>query len=216
MLKKKTLLIDLDPQQNTTTHLGVNTLQGIEDLFLSNKTIDDIIYISNEFDLLPAGSGMTDLEIKWHYPTPEDNFNNLKNKLDITDYDFVIVDCPPHLGVLTMNALTYADEVLVPVKCDHFSLEGLSRLLDTIEHFPSLKISGIVPTFFDTRTSMSHYILEELRDNLKDKITKTVIRINTALSEATAHGKDIFSYNPRSRGAEDFERLAREILRRDK
>ena len=219
--KKKVLLVDLDPQQNATSHLGVETDSGIEDLFLSGKTLDDILYISNGLDLLPAGAGMTDLEIKWHYPDPESNFRNLKKALnDIKDYDFIIVDSPPHLGVLTINALTYCDELIIPVKCDYFALEGLSKLTGTIDMVkqglnPTLRITGIVPTFFDVRTSISHYVLDELKKNLKNDITKTIIRINTALAEAPAYSKDIFNYQPRSHGAEDFKRLAKEIIRKN-
>jgi chromosome partitioning protein len=186
LLKEKVLLIDLDPQQNASSHLGVQTNIGIEDLFLSNKTLDDIIYKSNEIDI---------------------------------DYDFVIVDCPSHLGVLTINALTYCDELLIPVKCDYLALEGLSKILDTVGTIkkslnPGLKITGIVPTFFDVRTSISRYVFRELKKNLRNQITTIVIRINTVLAEAPAYSKDIFNYNPRSRGAVDFEYLGKEIIRR--
>jgi chromosome partitioning protein len=218
LLKEKVLLIDLDPQQNASSHLGVQTNIGIEDLFLSNKTLDDIIYKSNEIDILPAGESMTDLEVEW-YRDPENNYNNLKRVLNIKDYDFVIVDCPSHLGVLTINALTYCDELLIPVKCDYLALEGLSKILDTVGTIkkslnPGLKITGIVPTFFDVRTSISRYVFRELKKNLRNQITTIVIRINTVLAEAPAYSKDIFNYNPRSRGAVDFEYLGKEIIRR--
>ena len=224
LLKKKVLLIDLDPQQNATSHLGVETYDGVEDLFIPDKithkvkTIDDIIYISNDYDLLPAGNGMTDLETEW-YKNPERNYLNLKDKIQVSGYDFVLVDAPPHLGILTINALTFASEIIIPVKMAYFSLEGLSKLMDTIDTIkgglnPSLNITGIVPTFYDVRTSISHYVLEQLQNNFKGLVTKTSIRINTALAEAPAYSKDIFNYQPRSRGAEDFEKLAKEIVRR--
>jgi len=180
LLKKKVLLIDLDPQRNATIHLGAQTNMGIEDLFLSKMPLDDIIYMSKEIDLLPAGRGMTDLELQWGRD-PENNYKNLKYVLNINDYDFVILDSPPYLGLFTINALTYCDELIIPVKCDYFSLEGLYSLLNTVDmikerHNPKLKITGIVPTFFDVRTSISRYIVRELKKNLSEQTTSIVIR----------------------------------------
>jgi chromosome partitioning protein len=219
LLEKKVLLVDLDPHQNASSHLGIQSSIGIEDIFLSNKKVADIIYMSEEIDLLPAGDDMADLENEW-YRDPEKNYKNLKHELNIEDYDFVIVDSPPHLGVLTINALTYCDELIIPVKCDYFALEGLYRLLDSVATIkeslnPGLRITGIVPTFFDIRTSLSRHIFREMKKNLRDQITSIVIRINTVLAEAPAYGKDIFNYNPRSRGAFDFEILGKEIIRRN-
>jgi chromosome partitioning protein len=158
------------------------------------------------------------LEIEW-YKEPEKNYKNLKRELNIENYDFVIVDSPPHMGVLTINALTYCDELIIPVKCDYLALEGLFRLLDTVDTIkeslnPRLIITGIVPTFFDIRTSLSRHVFRELKKNFRNQITTIVIRINTVLAEAPAYGKDIFNYNPRSRGAVDFEYLGKEIIRR--
>jgi chromosome partitioning protein len=218
LLNKKVLLIDLDPHQNASSHLGAKINFGIEALFLSNKKLDDIICKSKEIDLLPAGTHLTDLETDW-YSDPKKNYKNLKCVLNIKDYDFVIVDCPPHLGVLTINALTYCDELIIPVKCDYLALEGLNRLLNTVDIIkkglnPGLKITAIVPTFFDVRTSISRFVISELKKNFRNHITSIVIRINTVLAEAPAYGKDIFNYNPRSRGAFDFEILGTEIIRR--
>jgi len=219
LMKKKVLLVDMDGQQNLSTSLGVETNDGIEDIFLSGKAIDDVIYISNEYDLLPAGSGMTDLEIQWNKPEPEANFYNLKNKLDsIKDYDYILVDCPPSLSVITLNVLTYCDSVIIPVKCDYLALDGLAKLVNNIaihnrKFNPDLR-TFVLPTFFDTRTSISHWALDELKEHMSEQLLNTVIRQNTSLAEAPAYKKNIFSYNPRSYGAEDYEKLGKEILRR--
>lgn len=215
--KKNILLVDLDPQGNSTSHLGIEAGKGLSDLLTGKAKIDDILFLGNELDVLPAGPGLTELEERWYKNTP-DSFVYLKQGLKVGGYDFMILDAPPHLGVLTVNALVYCDEVIIPVKCDYFGLEGLSLIIDTLDRVrtelnPGLKLIKIVPTFYDIRNTLSDYVIDELKENFKSELSKTKIRINIALAEAPAHGKDIFNYQPRSHGAQDFENLAKEIER---
>ncbi len=216
--KKSVLLVDFDPQQNTTSHFGISAVTGIEDYLRGEGTLEDIIQRTNELELLPAGPRLTELEEEWYQETPK-SFGYLKGILDLRGYDYVIFDCPPHLGVLTVNVLAYCSELIIPVKCDYFSLEGLSKILQTIEQVrsnlnPSLKLTAIVPTFYDKRNSITNYVMDQLKENFKKELSKTVIRINIALAEAPAYAKDIFNYNPRSHGAIDFKQLSKEIERR--
>jgi chromosome partitioning protein len=216
-LKKNVLLIDLDPQGNATSHLGIKASRGIAEYLSGGLQADDILFIGNELDVLPAGSGLTKLEEIWYKKTPA-SFENLKKNISVSGYDYVIIDCPPHLGVLTVAALVYSSEVLIPVRCDYFGLEGLSMIVNTLDQVraglnPDLKLLKVVPTFYDQRNTISDFVIDEIKEHFPKELSKTRIRVNVALAEAPAHGKDIFNYQPHSHGAEDFKALCREIER---
>jgi chromosome partitioning protein len=135
-------------------------------------------------------------------------------------YDYIFIDCPPSLGLLTVNALTASDSVLIPIQCEYYALEGLSQLINTIKivqrHLnPQLKIEGVLLTMFDARTNLSIQVVEEVRKYFKDKVYKTIVPRNVRLSEAPSHGKPVMMYDPRSRGAEVYKDLAKEVIKRE-
>ena len=219
---KKVLLVDVDPQGNTTSGLGLdkNSLE---------KTIYEVIsgeidikegIIDNLFDnlsLLPANRNLSGAEIE--LITTERMQYIMKEKLEeIRDeYDYIVLDCPPALGMLTVNAMTAADSVLVPIQCEFYALDGLSQLIYTIELIkknlnPSLHIEGVVFTMYDARTNLSLQVVENVKDNLNQTIYKTIIPRNVRLAEAPSHGLPINIYDSRSTGAESYRLLAEEVI----
>ena len=215
--KHNVLLVDLDPQGNATSHLGIKSDIGIAELLRKQKTFEEVLFIGNELDVIPAGEELIFLEEEWGKNVP-DSFTNLKQGLKLGGYDYVIIDGPPHMGVLNVNALVYADEILTPLKTDYFSLEGLSKIIDAIDQVkerfnPDLKLIKILPTFYDIRQTISDYVIDELKEHFPKQLAKTRIRINVSLAEAQIYAKDIFNYAPRSHGALDYEQLTIEIER---
>ena len=221
---KKVLVIDTDPQGNTTSGFGIekNELENtIYEVLRDEIDINDaIIKVEQCFDnlyLIPANRNLAGAEIE--LITSEKMQYILKDKLDpIRDgYDFIILDCPPALGMLTVNAMTASDTVLVPIQCEFYALDGLSQLIYTINLIqknlnPDLYIEGVVFTMYDARTNLSLQVVENVKDNLQQNIYKTIIPRNVRLAEAPSHGLPINLYDKKSSGAEAYGLLAEEVI----
>ncbi len=222
--QKRCLLVDCDPQGNATTGLGFDRgglTDGVYDLMMGDGWRRDLIKGTMLPGLFLIGStkSLIGAEIEM-VETPYKEFL-LRDKLRHIkrDYDFIFVDCPPSLGFLTLNALVAADEVLVPLQCEYYALEGLSQLVTTIKAVkrslnPGLRLGGILLTMFDIRNNLSQQVAEEVRKHFKATVFQTVIPRNVRLSEAPSHGKPAILYDVRSKGAQSYLALAREILRK--
>lgn len=230
-LGKKTLIIDLDPQGNTTTGLGVNKGEikaSIYDVLNGDENIKKAIK-KTSFDLLsiiPATINLAGIDYelleKGHNDSEFNKNEQLRNALnEVKDnYDYIIIDCPPSLGVLTTNALVASDSVIIPVQCEFFALEGISQLLNTIimtqtRLNPNLKIEGVLLTLLDSRTNLGYEVVEEVRKYFKDKTFNTIIPRLIRLVEAPSHGMPINEYEPNSRAALAYMNLAKEVIERD-
>ena len=219
---KKVLLIDIDPQSNAGVGLGVDRTQIKECLYnvlIEGTPIKDTIIKSNisNLDVLPSTPRLAGAEVELVGMDPRET--RLKDSLaEIkSEYDLLVIDCPPSLSLLTVNALTAADEVIIPIQCEYYALEGISQLTHTLELVreslnPALKIRGIVLTMFDPRTLLSSQVAEEARKYFGNKVFKTVIPRNVRLAEAPSFGQPILFYDPGSKGAEAYENLCREVL----
>ncbi len=222
---KKVLLIDIDPQGNATSGVGVekNEVENtIYDLILGETTIQSCIEYT-EFEnlhLIPSNVDLAAAEIEL-IGIPDKEFIIKKEVEKIKNvYDFILIDCPPSLNLLTINAMTTADTVLVPIQCEYYALEGLSQLIHTINLVkerlnPYLDIEGIVFTMFDARTNLSLQVVENVRANVKQKVYSTIIPRNVRLAEAPSHGYPITIYDPKSAGAESYRALAEEVISRE-
>lgn len=222
---KKVLLIDIDPQGNATSGVGVekNEVENtIYDLILGETTIQSCIEYT-EFEnlhLIPSNVDLAAAEIEL-IGIPDKEFIIRKEVEKIKNvYDFILIDCPPSLNLLTINAMTTADTVLVPIQCEYYALEGLSHLIHTINLVkerlnPYLDIEGIVFTMFDARTNLSLQVVENVRANVKQKVYSTIIPRNVRLAEAPSHGYPITIYDPKSAGAESYRALAEEVISRE-
>ena len=221
---KKVLVIDTDPQGNTTSGFGIekNELEDtIYELILGECSIRDCI-ISNvikNVSVVPSNVNLAAAEIELIGVDKKEFI--LKNEVDYVkdDYDFIIIDCPPSLNILTINALTAADTVLVPIQCEYYALEGLNQVLKTVELVrkklnPQLELEGVVFTMYDARTNLSLQVVESVKSNLNQTIYKTIIPRNVRLAEAPSHGKSINLYDTRSTGAESYRMLAAEVISR--
>ncbi|MGM0507608.1 MAG: ParA family protein [Fusobacteriota bacterium] len=221
-LGKKVLLVDLDPQGNATTGIGVSKADldmSIYDVLLDGKDINDIIINGNhnEVDVLPATIDLAGAEVELVGKMSREH--QLKKHLDRVKekYDIIIVDCPPSLGLLTLNALTASDYLIIPIQCEFYALEGLTQLLNTINLVKDnlnsdLEIAGILLTMFDKRLNLSEEVSNDIRDYFKDKVYETVIPRNIKLSEAPSYGEPIDIYNKNSRGSKAYEKLAKEVI----
>ncbi len=221
---KKVLTIDIDPQGNTTSGLGVekNDLENtVYELLLGDCTLEEsIIHLEFEnHDLLPSNVNLAGAEIE--LIGIENKEYILKNQIAPIreQYDFIIIDCPPSLNMLTVNALTTADTVLVPIQCEYYALEGLAQLMHTIELVqerlnPELQMEGVVFTMYDARTNLSLQVVENVKDNLNQTIYKTIIPRNVRLAEAPSYGLPINLYDSKSAGAESYRLLAEEVINR--
>ncbi len=222
---KKVLVIDCDPQGNTTSGFGIEKNEvekTLYELMLGEYTIEETIQenvienlsvISSNVDLAAAEIELIGIEEKEYI---------LKNQVaKIRDnYDYIIIDCPPSLNMLTVNAMTTADTVLVPIQCEYYALEGLSQLLHTIELVkerlnPELEMEGVVFTMYDARTNLSLQVVENVKENLNQNIYKTIIPRNVRLAEAPSHGLPITKYDAKSAGAESYMLLAEEVINRE-
>lgn len=222
---KKVLVIDADQQGNTTSGLGLdkNSMeQTIYNIFLGEASIDDIKQPTcvEGLEVLPANISLTGAEIE--LVEKENREYILKEELGkIKDnYDFVIIDCPPSLNLITINALSAADTVLVPIQCEYFALEGLEQLLHTINLVkkrinPYLEIEGIVFTMYDARTNLSLQVVEEVKRSLGNNVYRSIIPRNVRLGEAPSHGLPIHLYDPKSKGAECYALLAEEVIEKE-
>ena len=221
---KKVLVIDTDPQGNTTSGFGIekNELEDtIYELILGECSIRDCI-ISNvikNVSVVPSNVNLAAAEIELIGVDKKEFI--LKNEVDYVkdDYDFIIIDCPPSLNMLTINSMTTADSVLVPIQCEYYALEGLSQLIHTINLVqerlnPNLQIEGIVFTMYDVRTNLSNQVVENVKENLDAKIYETMIPRNIRLAEAPSYGLPINMYDSKSAGAESYRKLAKEIINR--
>ena len=218
----KVLLIDADPQGNTTSGLGIQKTLGlatIYDVLIDGKQIEDAIcHTSMEgLDVLPADKNLVGVNLQ--LIGVDDRESILRKHLaPIRDnYQFILIDCPPALDLLTLNALMAADAVLVPIQCEFFALEGVSELMDTIDRIRDsfdhpLKMEGILLTMFDDRTNLARQVAADLREFFQGEVFKTVIPRNIRLAEAPSHGKSILAYDPGSRGSESYIQLAKEVL----
>lgn len=219
---QKVLTIDIDPQGNTTSGLGVDKNavdQSVYDLILGECTIQESIVeteIENQ-SLIPSDVNLAGAEIEL-IGIEEKEYILKKEVEKIADnYDFIIIDCPPSLNMLTVNALTTANTVLVPIQCEYYALEGLSQLIHTIELVqqrlnPDLEIEGVVFTMYDARTNLSLQVVENVKSHLHQAIYKTIIPRNVRLAEAPSHGLPINLYDSKSAGAESYRLLAQEVL----
>lgn len=222
---KKVLLIDSDAQGNATSGLGVrkpDVKQDIYDVLVNEVPIKEtIIETSREnLSIVPATLQLAGAEIELTSMMARES--RLKSALAevIDEYDFILIDCPPSLGHLTINAFTASDAILIPVQCEYYALEGLSQLLNTVrlvqKHFnPGLEIEGVLLTMYDARTNLGAEVVEEVRRYFQEKVYDTIIPRNVRLSEAPSHGKPIIDYDPRSKGAEVYQALAKEVLVRE-
>ena len=220
---KKVLVIDMDPQGNTTSGYGIqkNELENtIYELIMGDCSVEDCILkeVVPNVSILPANVNLAAAEIELIGVKDKDFI--LKNEIDwVKDsYDFVIIDCPPSLNLLTINAMTTADAVLVPIQCEYYALEGLSQLIHTINLVkerlnPSLNMDGVVFTMYDSRTNLSNQVVENVKSNLNQKVYNTLIPRNIRLAEAPSYGQPISMYDPRSAGAESYMALAEEVIR---
>ena len=221
---QRVLTIDFDPQGNATSGLGLEKGQ-IEDtvyeMMLGDCSFEDSLQreVQEDLDVLPSDSNLSGAEIE--LLDVENKEFVLKSHLDQVknDYDFIIIDCPPSLSLLTLNALVAADTVLVPIQCEYYALEGLSQVLRTINIVkrkmnPSLEMEGVVFTMYDARTNLSLEVVENVKNNLNEKIYKTIIPRNVRLAEAPSHGMPINIYDSKSTGAESYRLLAAEVISR--
>lgn len=219
---KKVLLIDIDPQGNTTSGVGINkadVANCIYDVLINEVHPKDAIAHTEieNLHIIPATIQLAGAEIEL-VPTISREVRLKKSLQPIRNlYDYILIDCPPSLGILTINSLTAADSVLIPIQCEYYALEGLSQLLNTVrlvqKHLnTSLQIEGVLLTMFDARTNLGIQVIEEVKKYFQQKVYKTVIPRNVRLSEAPSHGQSIITYDPRSKGAEVYLELAKEVV----
>ena len=222
---KKVLTIDMDPQGNTTSGLGVDKNE-VEDtlyeLLVGQSDVEKTIVkdVVENVDLIPSNVNLSGAEIELvGIDNKEYILKEITDKIK-NNYDYIIIDCPPSLSMLTINAMTTADSVLVPIQCEYYALEGLSQLIHTVELVkerlnPILKIEGVVFTMYDARTNLSLQVVENVKENLQQNIYKTIIPRNIRLAEAPSYGMPINLYDPKSTGASAYQRLADEVMNRE-
>ncbi|WP_369412646.1 ParA family protein [Pelosinus baikalensis] len=221
-LGKKILLVDLDPQGNSTSGFGFDKTkikQSVYDVLVNDVPIEGVILQTKieNLMLLPATIQLAGAEIELvSIMSRETKLKRVLDKVKYS-YDYVIIDCPPSLGLLTINSLTAANSVLVPIQCEFYALEGLSQLMNTITLVqknlnPALSLEGVVLTMFDARTNLSIQVVDEVKNHFRHKVYQTIIPRNVRLSEAPSHGQPITRYDPKSKGAEVYTDLAKEVI----
>jgi len=219
---KRVLLIDADPQGNSTSGLGVNkeNLKGsLYDLYTGSKSIQEVIVATQLENLNIISSNIELIGAELELTAKENRETILKNEIQKVRhaYNYIFIDCPPSLSLLTLNALVAADSLLVPMQCEYYALEGISMLLKTFNLIrssfnPSLEIEGILLTMYDGRNTLAHQVTDELTKHFGDKVYKTRIPRNVTLAEAPSHGKPVILYDIRSKGAQSYMELAKEII----
>ncbi|RYY90027.1 MAG: ParA family protein [Chitinophagaceae bacterium] len=225
VLEYRTLLIDADPQANSTSGVGFdlqNVTQSLYDCMVNNATARDVILKTEipNLDLIPSHIDLVGAEIEMiNYPNRENVLKALVHSVS-DDYDFIVIDCSPSLGLITVNALTGADSVIVPVQCEFFALEGLGKLLNTIKIVqsrlnPELVIEGILMTMYDGRLRLCNQVVGEVRRHFEELVFSTIIHRNSRLSEAPSVGKPVILYDANSKGSMNYLNLAKEILQKN-
>ncbi|WP_047245836.1 ParA family protein [Maribacter thermophilus] len=226
VLEKKVLLIDADPQANATSGLGIDVESielGTYQLLEHTKTAKEAIIstTSPNVDLIPAHIDLVAIEIEL-VDKDEREYMLKKAILELKDdYDYILIDCAPSLGLLTLNALTASDSVIIPIQCEYFALEGLGKLLNTIKsvqriHNPQLDIEGMLLTMYDSRLRLSNQVVEEVSKHFGDMVFETIIQRNVRLSEAPSYGESIIKYDASSKGAVNYLNLANEVVKKNK
>lgn len=225
VLEKKVLLIDADPQANATSGIGIDveTVEiGTYQLLEHSNTAKEAIVQTEtpNLDIIPAHIDLVAIEIE--LVDKEAREYMLKKALNEVkkDYDFILIDCAPSLGLLTLNALTAADAVIIPIQCEYFALEGLGKLLNTIKsvqkiHNPDLDIEGLLLTMYDSRLRLSNQVVEEVQKHFNNMVFQTIIQRNVRLSEAPSYGESIINYDAGSKGASNYLSLAKEIINKN-
>ena len=219
---KKVLLIDMDPQANATTGLGLrpeNVKNSVYESLAGKMLLKDVIYKTSllNYDLVPATQDLAGATIELVEDTDREyRFYNMIKEVK-KSYDYILIDCPPSLGLLTVNSLTAADQVIIPIQCEYYALEGLSQLLNSVDLIKtnlkeSLKIMGAVLTMYDRRNRLSRQIVKEVRRHFPGHVFDAVIPRNVSLAEAPSFGKTILQYAPTSAGAKAYDYLAREVI----
>jgi chromosome partitioning protein len=225
VLEYKTLLVDADPQANSTTGVGFdlqNVMQSLYDCMVNHATARDVVLRTDipNLSLIPSHIDLVGAEIEMiNYPNREGVLKQLLEPIR-NDYDFIVIDCSPSLGLITVNALTAADSVIVPVQCEFFALEGLGKLLNTIKIVQSrlnisLAIEGILMTMYDGRLRLCNQVVNEVRRHFEELVFNTIIHRNSRLSEAPSVGKPVILYDAHSKGSMNYLNLAKEILQRN-
>ncbi len=221
-LGKKVLLIDIDPQGNASSGLGVDRMNlehCIYDVLINSMPLNSVARETEIAGLtvIPATIQLAGAEIELVSAISREMKLKKALKGVRDEYDFIFIDCPPSLGLLTLNALTAADSLIIPIQCEYYALEGLGQLLNTVQlvqkHLnPQLELEGVVLTMFDARTNLSIQVVDEVKNYFKGKVFATIVPRNVRLSEAPSHGKPVITYDPRSRGAEVYFELAKEVM----
>lgn len=222
IMGQKVLLIDTDPQGNATTGVGIDkeTVENcIYDVMINSVPVQEVILPSavENLDLLPATIELAGAEIEL-VGVPEREHVLKKALAEIkSGYDFIFIDCPPSLGLLTINALTAADSLLIPIQCEYYALEGLGQLLNTFQRVQQnlnqeLVLEGVLLTMFDGRTNLSIQVVDEVKKYFKGKVYRAIVPRNVRLSEAPSHGKPVMVYDRRSKGSEVYHELAKEVM----
>lgn len=222
---KKILVIDMDPQGNTTSGLGVDKgalERTIYDVLIGECEIEEVVQKEalENLDIVPANVELSGAEIELIGIEMKEYILKWQVERLAQQYDFVIIDCPPSLSILTVNAMSTANTILVPIQCEYYALEGLTQLIHTINLVkrrlnPDLELEGVVFTMYDARTNLSLQVVENVKSNLKQNIYKTIIPRNVRLAEAPSHGLPINIYDPRSAGTESYRLLAEEVINRE-
>lgn len=219
---KKTLLIDMDPQGNATSGVGIekNLEKSTYNVLIEENPIEEVILKTDikNLDICPSTINLAGAEVELVSMMSREM--RLKEKLEVVkdNYDYILIDCPPSLGLITLNAFTASNSVLIPVQCEYYALEGLGQLLNTVKlvkkHLnKDLEIEGALLTMFDTRTNLSKQVVDEVKRYFGDKVYKTVIPRNVKLSEAPSYGMPITVYDPRSKGAKCYDKLGKEVIK---
>ena len=228
---QKVLLIDLDPQGNATTGVGFNKGdidESIYDVFNGTKEAKDVILKTNFYNLylLPSSLQLAGIDIELinkgrDNPSFQRSYQLREKILPLKDsYDYIIIDCPPSLDLITTNALTASDSVIIPVQCEFFALEGITQLLNAImltqkRLNPDLRLEGVLLTMFDSKTNLGIEVIEEIRSYFKEKVYTTIVPRLIKLAEAPSHGKPIIVYDPKSKGSQAYLNLAKEVIERN-
>lgn len=219
---KKVLVIDIDPQGNTTSGLGIDKKsikKSIYDVIINDVPLESTLLDTSieNLKISPSNIQLAGAEVELVSFFSRETRMKTALESERPKYDFIIIDCPPSLGLLTVNSLTAADTILVPIQCEYYALEGLSQLMNTVKlvqkHLnPKLEVEGVVLTMFDARTNLSIQVVEEVKKYFKNKVYKTIIPRNVKLSEAPSFGLPIILYDPKSKGAECYLDLAQEVI----